>query len=193
MQCGRYLQVEIVSGLIALAGVAVGAVLSHLLARSNADRTWQRESEAKLVELRRSAYVEFAQAVKDEVLICRRMAMGLGIAETTTDPIALDAGIAALASSSGRRSATLESVILVGSENLIVRARVWQHALWRIRTALLDHDTLTSESFQVLYRKCGVARDEYYSAARADLGVGGKVEAVHLNELTRLWERLPAR
>jgi hypothetical protein len=177
---------EYLGAIFALVGVGFGAALSFVSARANADRAWKREAASRLADLRRSAYAEYAQALKEEVRICRRVAGTRGDVEIE-HALSREDGLRDITSANPRRSAALESVLLVGSSEVVESARVWNHAAVRLRRHVFDLDEGVQLGFADLYRRCGVARDGFYAAARADLAVTGQADALSPDELERRW------
>ena len=75
-------------------------------------------------------------------------------------------------------------MLLVGSPQTVAAAREWQSAVSSFRKAIRRSDMRGTADFKELYRVAGVARDQFYSAARKDLQVSGDVSAAGPDDLT---------
>ena len=81
------------------------------------------------------------------------------------------------------RTAFFENVLLVGSPETVSAAREWQSAVSSFRKAIRKSETRGTADFKELYRVAGVARDQFYVAARRDLRVGGDVSSSTSDDL----------
>jgi hypothetical protein len=160
----------------ALLGVVVGA-LTTWAATSSAERArWHRDHAVRWDEKRLIAYTDYSRAVKSVISAATRLAELRADAETgTTPPIAdetaaLAAGEIVLAAAEDERTVTWESVLLLGSDDVITAARVWHQSAFRLARSALGR--VSDMSWDEAIEVTGKARGAYYYAAKADLGIG---------------------
>jgi hypothetical protein len=151
-----------------VAGVGVWG--SFMLARAE----WKRSETRRLLDARRSTYVAYAREVKSEIRVCRQIGAKLGVAKSRA-PLTREEGRAALAEISPRRSAELEDILLMGSEDVAQSARLWKYAQQQLEDYLLETTMPVESEYLRRYRKAGHARDQFYDAARKDLAVTGVI------------------
>ena len=158
-----------------LVGVIAGAVITFV-ATSYKDATqWKRSESARLGEMRRKAYADYAGAVKLETTTCRHVISGR---------ITIEEGFEQMAQHQKERTAYFENVLLVGSPQTVGAAREWQSAVSAFRKAIRSSKSRGTADYKELYRLAGVARDHFYVAARKDLQVGGDVSSAGPDDLT---------
>lgn len=165
---------DTVALILPLVGVVVGAALAYLFGARQESLKWQRSEAARTAELRRDAYSSFARSLKEETILCRRMAVHLGLGPTG-DSLDPEIGRQELAATKTDRSSKFESILLVGHSDVVTASRAWHKSVWELRKAIRGDLPANSPSFEDLYATCGHARDAFYRAARADLGVDGDV------------------
>jgi hypothetical protein len=153
----------------ALVGVVIGAGLSFVTGLL-ADRTrWRRDQSVRWDERRLAAYFDYGNAVKEEVRICLRLAANLypKVRTVSIDP---SEGRAALARAEDRRSNLFEGLLLLGDKETVAAARAWQGAVWELHY-LVEPGQASENEFLAGFKQCGTARDNFYIAARRDLGI----------------------
>lgn len=165
----------------ALLGVAVGA-LATWVATFTAERAkWRRSQSVRWDEKRLIAYTEYSHAVKQMISAATRLqdqrrAAGPGTASSGAQA-ALAEGEAALTAAEDDRTVKWESVLMLGSGEVIKSARAWHQAAFRLEWIALGRasDTSWDEAIEATSQ----ARSAYYQAAKADLGitVGSEPEA----------------
>jgi|tagenome__1003787_1003787.scaffolds.fasta_scaffold20989986_10 hypothetical protein len=167
---------------LSLIGVIAGAVITFVATSYKDSVQWRRSESARVGEMRRKAYADYASAVKLETTTCRHVISGR---------TSIDEGFEQMAQHQKERTAFFENVLLVGSRQTVAAAREWQSAVSSFRKAIRRSDTRGTADFKrgtadfkELYRVAGVARDQFYSAARKDLQVSGDVSAAGPDDLT---------
>jgi hypothetical protein len=159
----------ILTALLPLAGVVVGALATYLTSARIQRSLWERNQTVRWDERRLMAYIDYGNAVKRMSNLASRIAAGRGY-DHTVEPLSPQEGLPKLAGLEADRAACWEAVLLLGDTDTIRAARDWHRAVWRIefyargllndsaawRTAIIDTDD---------------ARHAFYEAARKDLGM----------------------
>lgn len=119
----------------ALLGVVVGA-LATWVATSTAERArWRRDQSVRWDEKRLAAYTEHSHAVKQMISAATRLQdqrSGAGSGTVSVDAqAALAAGEAALVAAEDERTVKWESVLMLGSSDVIKAARAWHQGAFR--------------------------------------------------------------
>lgn len=157
--------------LITLAGVVLGAG-STFAATTYVERAkWRRSIETRWDDPRLTAYSEYADALKVFLHVLYRHAAAKGLPDLATpadEPIAPNA----LADADAKRSVKWERVLLLGSSETIAAARRWHKAAHDF-TYLVLSERPAQDEYLRQYEIMGHLRDEFYLAARTDLGVRG--------------------
>ncbi|GGM89579.1 hypothetical protein ACFFX1_52715 [Dactylosporangium sucinum] len=154
----------------AIIGVAAGALLSFVLS-AVADRSrWRRDAAIRWDPQRMTVYAEYATAVRDMYQVVLAVAARHGYGEGRPRPVA-DPD-AALGDAEADRAARFEAVLLVGDPRTVAAARRWHQAVWHLECFARGRLTGPAE-WAAARREFGVARAEYYRAARQDLGIPG--------------------
>jgi hypothetical protein len=83
---------------------------------------------------------------------------------------AIASGEAAIAAAEDERTVKWESVLLLGTSEVIIAARAWHQSAFRLEWMALGRksDMTWDEAVEAVSR----ARRAYYEAAKADLGIG---------------------
>jgi hypothetical protein len=157
----------------ALLGVVVGA-LAAWVATSNAERVkWRRDQSVRWDEKRLTAYTEYSHAVKQMISAATRLQGQRADAEpgtaSTGAQAALAAGEAALAAAEDERTVKWESVLMLGSGDVIKAARAWHQAAFRLEWIALGR--AGDGSWDEAIEATSQARRAYYQAAKVDLGI----------------------
>src|SRR5438270_1656456 len=123
--------------MLTIAGVLLGSA-GTFIATSTTERTrWRRAQSARWDDRRLIAYVEYANAVKHMVRLCRRIAETKNLL-TTGQPIDLDSADIALAEAETERALKWETVLLLGEPATISAARAWHEQVWRLEHMLRE-------------------------------------------------------
>jgi len=157
----------------ALVGVAVGALLSFTLAAVAERARWRRDVAIRWDPQRMTVYAEYAFAVREMYQIVLAVAARDGYGPGPSRPVAPDADTA-LAEAEAERAARFEAVLLVGNPRTVAAARRWHQAVWHLENFVRGRLSGHAE-WAAAMREFGVARAEYYQAARRDLGIGGSL------------------
>jgi hypothetical protein len=111
----------------ALVGVVIGALGSHLaLVRSDRER-YKRDRAARWEQRRLAVYSEYARSLKKSVTLTYRVAAHRGN-DLHWHPLPLAEAEPFLARATGGRDSAGEALIMLGSREVVDRAREW--ATW---------------------------------------------------------------
>jgi hypothetical protein len=168
---------------LSLLGVLIGAGLTFLASFYRESVQWRRSEIARLSESRRSAYADYAQAVKLDEVTCRRIAAHTGNYDAG-GKLSVEDGLAQLSKNLSDRNAFYETLLLVGSVNAVAAAREWNEAVAALRRFIRDEPGSRNTPFPELYTWALITRDRFYAAARRDLHVEGVVARSDEDELS---------
>ncbi|MGC4820890.1 hypothetical protein [Micromonospora sp. DT63] len=155
----------------ALLGVLVGA-LGTVAATFVADRgRWKRSLSVRWDERRLDAYAEFANVLKEiRAISVRILAKDTGVAQWSgIDPAV---GLTRLTDADIRHTLAWENILLLGDASTVRAAQAWRDAIWGIEH-LARGVANENEPLLNLLHRANEARDAFYRAARAGLGVSG--------------------
>jgi hypothetical protein len=140
---------------------------------------WRREEGLRWDTKRLDCYGEFATAIKQFITIARRLCAGLGL-PSNGQPLDSATGLSALAVAEEDLSVKWEHVLMLGSPDAITAARDWRHVAWHLEWFARGLLNDAAEYIQA-NEDSVVARDRFYVAARADLGiVSGEIPNLNL-------------
>ena len=155
--------------LITLLGVAIGLVGSfvstHILDRGR----WHREEVRRWEDKRLECYTEYAAALMRFITLGYRISAGLGL-PAHVQGLDAEPGLPALALAEEEVSIQWESMLMLGSQEVIEAARRWRHQAWLLESFARGLRTNPDE-FHAATKSRRTARQQFYFAARADLGV----------------------
>lgn len=160
----------VVQQLLTLTGVVLGAGATYTVTALTERAKWRRSLDTRWDDKRLAAYTEYANGLKKSLEVSYRLAATHGY-PASTQPIDLDTGLQALAVAEADRTAKWETVLLLGSPEAIAAARRWHKAAWMLRYVARGETTIEHDEYVRLYESMGRLRDEFYEAARADLGI----------------------
>lgn len=172
-----------VTQLITLLGVLLGAASSYLAGSARERVLYRRDSDRRWSERKLDAYVAYLTDIKNMRAIARRIVGDTGL--DTNLPIVLEKneGLPLLAEAEARRSVSSELVSLVGSEEVINALRDLNRAVWRIEwfaRGLIDNaDADTWAQASIAFR---VAINRFQECVRRDVGVPGNYAPRGLQE-----------
>ncbi|MEU6478710.1 hypothetical protein ABZ858_17780 [Streptomyces sp. NPDC047017] len=153
----------------ALIGVVIGALGSYLaVVRSDRDRS-RRDRAARWEERRLVVYSEYARTLKKSVTLAYRVASHLG-SDPHPHPLPLTDAEPLLAEAVLARDPSGEALIMLGSPQVVERARTWVVVVMDMERFLREGQR-APEAWQVLLERQRAAREGYYAAVRADLGL----------------------
>lgn len=155
----------------ALVGVIVGALASYLVSSAGERARWRRSQRVRWDESRMRVYAEYGGSVKRWAYLSCRIAAARGFDHSAAH-LTPEEGLPLLAAAEDDRGARWESMLLLGSPEVVAAARDWHQAVhrldWYARGRLTD-----AEQWLPAIREMEKYRDKYYECARNDLGVGG--------------------
>jgi hypothetical protein len=155
--------------LLTILGVAVGATASFVSTRLVDRARWRREEALRWDSKRLDGYGEFAATIKHFITTSQRICTGLGL-PGTGQPLDSSLGLPALAALEEDLSVKWEQILMLGSPNTIKAAQAWRHSAWHLewfaRGLRNDHTEYTQTNLDARS-----ARQSFYTAIRADLGV----------------------
>ncbi|MET9129184.1 hypothetical protein [Streptomyces antibioticus] len=153
----------------ALIGVVIGALGSYLaIVRSDGAR-FRRETAARWEERRLAVYADYARALKKSVNLTYRVASHLGN-DPHPHPLSPAAAEPLLAEATDGRDPAGEALIMLGSREVVERARVWVTAVMDMERFMRE-GTRDPQGWQALLERQRAGREGYYTAVRADLAL----------------------
>jgi hypothetical protein len=159
----------IVAQALTIAGVLLGSAATFIVTSATERARWRRAQDARWDDKRLIAYTEYANAVKQMVRLCRRIAETKSLLPTG-QPIDLDAAFTAIAEAETERALKWETVLLLGEPSTIDAARTWHEQVWRLEHILREEHP-DRDSFVNAYQDAMRLRNEFYGHARKDLGI----------------------
>lgn len=152
----------------ALIGVLLGAGATFGATFATDRARWHRDQSVRWDVKRADAYAEYAFAVKRVISLAVRLAAHRG-AHSLGEPLSPDDGTELLADAEHERAVKWETVLLLGSDNVVIAGRRWQQSVfpleeiaWGRRVAADWDATVAVVSHE---------RGRFYEAARNDLGL----------------------
>jgi hypothetical protein len=155
----------------ALIGVVIGSVAT-VMATTLADRArWGRSQSVRWDERRLEAYADYAKAIKEISALAQRMTAEYrpGARVHVLDR---QTALALLADANVRRTTAWEPVLMLGDGPSVTAAREWRFAVLALES-LAVAEPFDSAAWTPAVQRVDEARDGFYVAARASLGVGG--------------------
>ncbi|MFI8192571.1 hypothetical protein ACIF8T_28010 [Streptomyces sp. NPDC085946] len=153
----------------ALLGVVIGALGSYLaLVRSDRVR-FRRETAARWEERRLAVYADYARALKKSVTVTYRLAAHLGN-DPHPHPLTPEEAAPLLAEAAVGRDPSGEALLLLGSPEVVDKARAWVVAVMDMERFLRE-GTRDPEAWQALLERQRAGREGYYAAVRDDLAL----------------------
>ena len=156
---------------MAFTGVAVGALLSFALSALGDRHRWRRDVAVRWDPQRMTVYAEYGFAVRRMYQIVLAVAVRRGYGQGPSGTVPADADTA-LTEAEAHRAARFETVLLIGSPGTVAAARRWHQAVWHLECFARGRFS-GQAGWDEAVREFGLARAEYYSAARQDLGITG--------------------
>ncbi|WP_369176141.1 hypothetical protein [Streptomyces mutabilis] len=153
----------------ALMGVVIGALGSYLAVVRSDQARFRRETAARWEERRLAVYADYARTLKTSVTLTYRIAAHLGN-DPHPHPLAPREAAAAQAEAALARDPAGEALLLLGSKEVVEKARVWVVAVLDMERFLRE-ETRDPEAWQVLLERQRAGREGYYTAVREDLAL----------------------
>jgi hypothetical protein len=161
------------SQLLVLAGVIIGALASYLTTAATERARWKRALDSRWDERRVDAYASYAQAVKDEIGISSRITAGRGVAVNPRPLSPSEKNLELLAAAGVKRAAAWEAVLLLGHANTVRAARKWHETVWRLEGFARGAIAGGLEDWEKARSEVNIARSAFYESARNDLQIKG--------------------
>jgi hypothetical protein len=164
---------EVAQELPALLGVVIGALATYLATAAAERARWRRDQAVRWDAKRMEAYADYGRAVKRLTDLAMRIAVARGATITNftgREPLEPTEGLPALAQAEIERGSIWESVLMLGSPEVVSAARRWHEAVWRLDSLARNNQSQTSE-WDEAFRVAGSARADFYLSVRMDLGV----------------------
>ncbi|WP_043662291.1 hypothetical protein [Streptomyces xylophagus] len=153
----------------ALIGVVIGALGSYVAIVRGDRARFHREREARWEERRLEVYAEYARTLKKSVTLTYRVASHLGN-DPHPHPLPLAEAKPLLAEATVDRDPSGEALILLGSPEVVEKARAWVSAVMEMERFMRTeaHDP---GSWRELMERQRAGREGYYAAVREDLAL----------------------
>ncbi len=167
--------VTVLSQLLVLAGVVVGALASYLTTAVTERTRWKRTLDSRWDDRRVDVYASYAQAVKDIITISSRIYAGRNIT-ADSDSWALPPSkenLELLESAKRKRATAWEPVLLLGHPDTVKAARNWHESVWVLERWARGDATGKREDWEKASSEVTRARSLFYESARNDLQVRG--------------------
>lgn len=158
-----------VQQLPALIGVVIGALGSYAAVVRGDRVRFQREQAARWDERKLAVYSDYARTLKTSVTLAYRTAAHFGI-DRHPHPLTPEEALPLLTASTVARDPAGEALILLGSPEVVERARAWVVVLLEME-AFLRAESRDQAAWQALVERQRAGREGYYSAVREDLAL----------------------
>ncbi|MEU8846529.1 hypothetical protein AB0C70_09885 [Streptomyces sp. NPDC048564] len=153
----------------ALIGVVIGALGSYMAVVRGDRMRFRREQTARWEERRLTVYADYAQSVKKTVTVTYRVAARAGV-DPYPDPLSLEEAQPLLAAASISRDPSGEALLMLGSREVVEKARVWVVAAMEMERFVREGRD-DRAAWQALLERQRAGREGYYAAVRDDLGL----------------------
>lgn len=158
-----------VQQLPALLGVVIGAFGSYLVVMRGEQVRFRRERETRWEERRLAVYADWARAVKQSITLTYRVASHLGN-DPHPHPLSPEDAAPLMAEATAARDPSGEALLLLGSPEVVEKARAWVVTVMRMEE-FLRTGTRDPGTWQTLLERQRAGRDAYYTAVREDLAL----------------------
>ncbi|MFI2644114.1 hypothetical protein [Streptomyces sp. NPDC018610] len=153
----------------ALLGVVIGALGSYMAVVRSDRARFRRERTTRWEERRLAVYTEYARTLKQSVTLTYRVASHLGN-DPHPHPLPLDEAEPLLTEAALARDPSGEALLMLGSPQVVERARAWVVVAMEMERFLRD-GRREPEAWQALLQRQRAAREGYYAAVREDLAL----------------------
>jgi hypothetical protein len=160
---------EFIQQLPALIGVVIGALGSYVAVVRSDRARFHRERAARWEERRLAVYSDYARTLKKTITLACRVASHFGN-DPHPHPLSPDEAAPLLAESTLARDPDGEALLLLGSREVVEKARVWVTVVLEMEQFLRD-GTRDPAAWQALLERHRNGRDGYYAAVRDDLAL----------------------
>ncbi len=155
--------------LITLLGVVIGGLGSFISTRVLDRNRWHREQVLRWENKRLECYTEFAAALMRYINIGYRLSAGLGL-PAGVQGLHAESALPSLGAAEEEVSVKWESMLMLADQDVLEAAQQWRREAWTLDGFARGLRT-GDEEFLLATRSRRAAREQYYTAARADLGV----------------------
>ncbi|MGW1750427.1 hypothetical protein ACWCRD_33375 [Streptomyces sp. NPDC002092] len=153
----------------ALIGVVIGALGSYLAVVRGDRARFQRERAARWEERRLTVYADYARTLKQTIHLTYRVASHLGN-DGHPHPLSPEEAAPLFAEANVARDPAGEALILLGSTEVVNKARVWVTAVLEMERFLRE-GTRDPQAWRDLLERQRAGREGYYVAVRDDLAL----------------------
>jgi hypothetical protein len=153
----------------ALMGVVIGALGSYLAVVRSDRARFRRETAARWEERRLAVYADYARTLKTSVTLTYRIAAHLGN-DPHPHPLTPAEAAPAQAEATLARDPAGEALLLLGSKDVVDKARVWVVAVMEMER-FLRAETHDPQTWRALLERQRAGREGYYTAVREDLAL----------------------
>ncbi|WP_406119052.1 hypothetical protein [Streptomyces sp. NBC_00989] len=153
----------------ALIGVVIGALGSYVAIVRGDRARFRRERAARWEERRLEVYAEYARTLKKSVTLAYRVASHFGN-DPHPHPLTPAEAEPLLAEATVGRDPSGEALILLGSPEVVEKARAWVSAVMEMERFMRTqtHDPV---AWRELMDRQRAGREGYYAAVRDDLAL----------------------
>jgi hypothetical protein len=163
--------VQLLSQLLVLAGVIVGALGSYLTTSATERVRWKRALDTRWDDRRVEAYASYGQSVKRMIVIASQIAAGRDLGADVEPLAPTQVNLELLAAAETERASQWETVLLLGHPKTVEAARDWHEHAWRLEAYARGRLTGSISDWREARTATDVARAAFYESARDDLGV----------------------
>jgi hypothetical protein len=153
----------------ALLGVVIGALGSYFAVVRSDRARFHREQAARREERKLAVYAEYARTLKTSVTLTYRVAAHLGN-DPHPHPLSPQEAAPLMAEATVARDPAGEALILLGSPEVVERARTWVVTVMELERFLRE-GTRDPRAWQALLERQRLGREGYYAAVRDDLAL----------------------
>ncbi|MDX2602204.1 hypothetical protein PV379_07240 [Streptomyces caniscabiei] len=153
----------------ALLGVVIGALGSYLVVMRGEQVRFRRERETRWEERRLAVYADWARALKQSITLTYRVASHLGN-DPHPHPLSPEEAAPLMAEATVARDPSGEALLLLGSPDVVEKARAWVVTVLRMEE-FLRAGTRDPQAWQELLERQRAGREAYYVAVREDLAL----------------------
>ncbi|MFE9651366.1 hypothetical protein ACFYO0_46315 [Streptomyces sp. NPDC006365] len=153
----------------ALMGVVIGALGSYLVVMRGDQARFRREQAARWEERRLTVYADYARSLKKTVTLTYRIAAHLGN-DPHPHPLSPEEAAPHLADANDDRDPAGEALLMLGSPDVVEKAREWVVTVMDMEGFLRD-GSYSPETWSAMLDRQRAAREGYYAAVRRDMAL----------------------
>ncbi|WP_329551336.1 hypothetical protein [Streptomyces sp. NBC_00696] len=153
----------------ALIGVVIGALGSYVAIVRGDQARFRRERDARWEERRLEVYAEYARSLKKSVTLTYRVASHFGN-DPHPHPLSPAEAEPLLAEATVDRDPPGEALLLLGSTEVVDKARAWVGAVMAMER-FMRAETHDPVAWRELMERQRASREGYYAAVRDDLAL----------------------